>query len=128
MKNLKSSLIGFFMLLAVAAMAQDGQRNGGQQRSPEEQAKNMVERLDKQLKLSQSQKDSIFVYSLDLSKKQQDIFKNTEDRKAAFEKIQPIRQSTDAKIKSFLTSEQSKSYDLLQKEMQERRKQRQRSN
>lgn len=127
MKNLKSSLMGAFMLLAVTAMAQERQRNGGQQRSPEDQAKNMVERLDKQLKLSQSQKDSIYVYSLELSKKQQDIFKNTDDRKAAFEKLQPLRSSTDVKIKSFLNAEQSKSYDALQKEMLERRQQRQKS-
>lgn len=128
MKKLKSSLIGAFMLLTVTAMAQERQRNGGQQRSPEDQAKNMVERLDKQLKLSQIQKDSIYVYSLDLSKKRQEIFKNTEDRKAAFEKLQPLRTSTDIKIKSFLTPEQSKSYDLMQKEAQERMKQRQNSN
>lgn len=128
MKNLKSSLIGAFMLLAITTMAQERQRNGGQQRSPEDQAKNMVERLDKQLKLSQSQKDSIYVYTLDLSKKQQDIFKNTEDRKVAFEKLQPLRLTADEKIKSFLTPEQSKSYDLLQKEMLERRQQRQKSN
>lgn len=128
MKNLKSSLIGAFMLLAITTMAQERQRNGGQQRSPEDQAKNMVERLDKQLKLSQSQKDSIYVYTLDLSKKQQDIFKNTEDRKVAFEKLQPLRLTADEKIKSFLTAEQSKSYDLLQKEMLERRQQRQKSN
>ena len=80
------------------------------------------------LKLSQSQKDSIYVYSLELSKKQQDIFKNTDDRKAAFEKLQPLRSSTDMKIKSFLNAEQSKSYDALQKEMLERREQRQKSN
>jgi hypothetical protein len=128
MKKLKSSLIGAFMLLAVTAMAQERQRNAGQQRSPEDQAKNMVERLDKQLKLSQSQKDSIYVYSLELSKKQQDIFKNTDDRKAAFEKLQPLRSSTDEKIKSFLNAEQSKSYETLQKEMLERRQQRQKSN
>lgn len=128
MKNLKSSLIGAFMLLAITTMAQERQRNGGQQRSPEDQAKNMIERLDKQLKLSQIQKDSIYIYTLDLSKKQQDIFKNTEDRKVAFEKLQPLRLTADEKIKSFLTPEQSKSYELLQKEMLERRQQRQKSN
>lgn len=112
-------------LFATATVAQEKQNNPGWQRTPEDQAKNTVERLDKQLKLSQNQKDSIYVYALDLSKKQQDLFKNTDDRKAAFEKIQPLRQTTDAKIKSFLTPEQSKSYDILQKEMQERRQQRQ---
>lgn len=125
MKNLKSGLFGILMLLATATIAQEKQGNGGWQRAPEDQAKNTVERLDKQLKLSQSQKDSIYVYALDLSKKQQELFKSTDDRKAAFEKIQPIRLNTDAKIKSFLTPEQSKSYDILQKEMQERRQQRQ---
>lgn len=128
MKNLKAGLIGTLMLLAITTMAQERQRGGGQQRSAEDQAKNTIERLDKQLKLSQSQKDSIYVYALDLSKKQHDVFKSTEDRKLAFEKIQPLRQASDAKIKSFLTPEQSKSYDLLQKEMLERRQQRQKSN
>jgi len=125
MKNLKLALFGMMALFATAAVAQEKQNNPGWQRTPEDQAKNTVERLDKQLKLSQNQKDSIYVYALDLSKKQQDLFKNTDDRKAAFEKNQPLRQTTDAKIKSFLTPEQSKSYDILQKEMQERRQQRQ---
>jgi Spy/CpxP family protein refolding chaperone len=125
MKNLKLALFGMMALFATATVAQEKQNNSGWQRTPEDQAKNTVERLDKQLKLSQNQKDSIYVYALDLSKKQQDLFKNTDDRKAAFEKIQPLRQTTDAKIKSFLTPEQSKSYDILQKEMQERRQQRQ---
>jgi len=125
MKNLKLALFGMMALFATATVAQEKQNNPGWQRTPEDQAKNTVERLDKQLKLSQNQKDSIYVYALDLSKKQQDLFKNTDDRKAAFEKIQPLRQTTDAKIKSFLTPEQSKSYDILQKEMQERRQQRQ---
>lgn len=125
MKNLKLALFGMMALFSTATVAQEKQNNSGWQRTPEDQAKNTVERLDKQLKLSQNQKDSIYVYALDLSKKQQDLFKNTDDRKAAFEKIQPLRQTTDAKIKSFLTPEQSKSYDILQKEMQERRQQRQ---
>lgn len=125
MKNLKLALFGMMALFATATVAQEKQNNPGWQRTPEDQAKNTVERLDKQLKLSQNQKDSIYVYALDLSKKQQDLFKNTDDRKAAFEKIQPLRQTTDAKIKSFLTPEQIKSYDILQKEMQERRQQRQ---
>lgn len=125
MKNLKSGLLGIFMLLAITTIAQQKQGNGGQKRAPEDQAKNMIERLDKQLKLSQNQKDSIYIYAYDLAKKQQDLFKSTDDRKAAFEKIQPIRLTTDLKIKSFLTSEQSKSYDILQKQMQERRQQRQ---
>lgn len=68
MKNLKSGLFGILMLLATATIAQEKQGNGGWQRAPEDQAKNTVERLDKQLKLSQSQKDSIYVYALDLSK------------------------------------------------------------
>jgi len=125
MKNLKLALFGMMALFATATVAQEKQNNPGWQRTPEDQAKNTVERLDKQLKLSQNKKDSIYVYALDLSKKQQDLFKNTDDRKAAFEKNQPLRQTTDAKIKSFLTPEQSKSYDILQKEMQERRQQRQ---
>lgn len=125
MKNLKLALFGMMALFATATVAQEKQSNPGWQRTPEDQAKNTIERLDKQLKLSQNQKDSIYVYALDLSKKQQDLFKNTDDRKAAFEKIKPLRQATDAKIKSFLTPEQSKSYDILQKEMQERRQQRQ---
>ncbi|AIM35377.1 hypothetical protein ACFX5U_22195 [Sphingobacterium sp. SG20118] len=125
MKNLKSGLIATLMLLGVTVMAQEKQRNGGQQQSPEDQTKNRIERLDKELKLSQNQKDSIYVYALDLSKKQQEIFKNTTDRKAAFENIKTVRQSTDAKIKSFLNPEQSKSYDRMQEEMQQRRQQRQ---
>ena len=128
MNTLKSGLIGAFLLLGISVMAQDHQgRNAGMgQRSPEEQAKNRVERLDKTLKLSQEQKDSIYVYALDASKKQQELFKKSDDRKANFEEMKTLRQSSDSKIKSFLTAEQVTSYEQLQKEMQEKRQQRQR--
>lgn len=56
MKNLKLALFGMMALFATAAVAQEKQNNPGWQRTPEDQAKNTVERLDKQLKLSQNQK------------------------------------------------------------------------
>lgn len=126
MKTLKLSIVTAAMLFAITTIAQERPQGEMRQRTPEEQAKNTIERLDKQLKLSQTQKDSIYIYALDQSKKQQEIFKNSDDRKAAFEKMQSLRSNYDTKIKSFLNAEQLKSYETLQKEMQERRSQRQR--
>ena len=48
MKNLKLALFGMMALFATAAVAQEKQNNPGWQRTPEDQAKNTVERLDKQ--------------------------------------------------------------------------------
>lgn len=114
------------MFVAVVAISssyaqEQGPRQGG---TPEERTKMQVERLNKELNLSQAQQDSIYKYSLQTTKEQQTIMKTAGDnREAVREKMKPIREKNIAKIKSFLNEEQKAKYEDLQKQMQNRRKQ-----
>lgn len=113
----------FVALLAISSSyAQE--RGSGQGRSPEERTKMQVERLSKELNLSQAQQDSIYVHSLQAAKDQQEMMKNAGDDRASIrEKMKPIREKNSAKIKSFLNNEQKVKYDELQKQMQNRGRQ-----
>lgn len=113
----------FVAVLAISSSyAQErGPRQGG---TPEERTKMQVERLTKELNLSKAQQDSIYKYSLQTSKEQQELMKAAgDDREAAREKMKPIREKSMAKIKSFLNEEQKTKYEDLQKQMQNRRQQ-----
>jgi len=116
------------LFIATLSMAQQNRGRGGMRATPEERAKRSVEMLDKQLTLTQTQKDSIYQFSLNEAKEQQALFqgsKDGDDRKEGFEKMRALREKTQQKIKGVLTEEQQKAYDSLmeqrQKQMRERR-------
>lgn len=124
MKNRKKV---FFMLVAmmlVGAGMKAQTREGDRMRlSPEERTKRSVETLDKELKLTQTQKDSIYQFSLNEAKEQQSLFQERGDesnRRNNFEKMRGLRADTQQKIKGVLTEEQQKAYDVLIKEQQNR--------
>ena len=117
MKSLITSLV---LILSVAfASAQD--RGNRTQRNPEQMAKMQVERLTKELNLSQTQQDSIHKYVLSNAKEQQEIFKNAgDDRDAARKSIQSLREKHTQKVKSFLNEDQINKYDELAKQRGQR--------
>ncbi len=89
--------------------------------SPEERAKRMIEHLDKELKLTKVQKDSITKWNTSFSKEQQALFSDDkESREKRMEKFRAVREKQTAKIKSILTPEQAKKYDELNKRAGER--------
>lgn len=111
------------MIVALLAISSSyaQERGTGQVRSPEERTKMQVQRLTKELNLSQAQQDSIYKYSLQTAKDQQEMMKNAgEDRAAMREKMKPLREKSTAKIKSFLNAEQKAKYEEMQKQMQNR--------
>lgn len=113
MKNLLSLLFATILTIGVSVAQERGPR---QNRTPEEMAKNQVERLTEQLSLTKPQQDSILNYSLKVAKDQKAIFDAAgDDRQAAFEKMRTIREESNNKIKSFLTKEQVVKYDELLK-------------
>ena len=117
MKSLITSLV---LILSVAfASAQD--RGNRTQRNPEQMAKMQVERLTKELNLSQTQQDSIHKYVLSNAKEQQEIFKNAgDDRDAARKSIQSLLEKHTQKVKSFLNEDQINKYDELAKQRGQR--------
>lgn len=124
MKNRKKV---FFILVAMMLMAtgmKAQQRGGNRARlSPEDRAKRSVETLDKELTLTQTQKDSIYQFSLNEATEQQKLFQANGDangRRSNFEKMRNLRTDTQKKIKRILTEEQQKVYDVFIKEQQSR--------
>ena len=99
-------------------MAQPGQ--GGQQRSPEERAKQQTERLSERLKLNADQKSKVEAILL-AQGKSMDSLRNANgqggDRQQMWEKTRPIREQADQKINAVLTEDQKKEYVKAREEM-----------
>lgn len=118
----------FLMVIVILGMTSfaSAQQSRGMRMDPEQRAKRSVDMLNKELTLTQVQKDSIYAFSLDEAKKQQKLFQqgNANNRRDNFEKMQGIRQESQEKIKSVLTDEQQKAYDKLLQERQNRMKER----
>ncbi len=93
--------------------------------TPEESAKRASERLEKELKLSAAQKDSVYAYSLAQSKAMQQAFQNNRDgdRQQMGEKMRELRTQTDTKILSILDNNQKKAYTKLIEERANRMRQ-----
>ncbi len=126
---MKNGMLTLFAILFCTAISVAQERGNRQNRSPEERAKAEIERLQTTLDLSKSQQDSISYYILQANKQQRQVIEQAGgDRKAAFEKMRAQRETTQAKIKSFMTKEQVEKYDALQKERSQNRPQRQRNN
>ncbi|MBE8721446.1 hypothetical protein C4F40_12010 [Sphingobacterium sp. Ka21] len=123
MKNLMLVLVAIFLSASAAIAQERGNRQGpGQNRTPEERAKAEVERLNTALSLDQSQRDSIYTYSLQQSTAQQALFQQGDgDRDKRIEKMRSFREKYDTKLKSILTEEQIKKYEEIQKERSQRR-------
>ncbi|MCA5005390.1 hypothetical protein [Sphingobacterium bovistauri] len=111
------SLISILALVLSLGLANAQQGGNRPQRTPEEMAKMQMERLTKELNLSQTQQDSIQKYILSTSKEQQKIFREAGDnREAAMKSMQALREKQSLKVKTFLNEEQSKKYDELAKQ------------
>lgn len=108
--------------ILMVGISQAQERGGRQNRTPEEMAKMQVERLTEQLALNKTQQDSIYKYTLELSKSQREIMQSAGDnREGAMNKMRDLREAGDKMIKNFLTEEQAKKYETLAKERQQRR-------
>ena len=122
MKNLLSL---FFAMALTVGMSFAQERGSRQNRTPEEMAKMQVERLTEQLTLNKTQQDSVYKYALQASKEQRELMQNAgDDRQAAFQKMQGLREANEKKIKSFLTADQVAKYEEILKNRPQRGPQR----
>lgn len=93
--------------------------------SPEQQATQTVERLNKELKLTDKQKNELQEWFTDSFKKRNEEFqKKQEDREAMKEAMQKDRQETEARLKEILTGDQYKKYQENEKKRREELKER----
>lgn len=114
---MKQGLLTVATILVAVVVTFAQQRGGRGFGNPEENAKQNAERLEKELKLSSVQKDSVYAYSLAQSKAMQQAFQGGNgDRQQMMGKMRELREQTDKKILTVLDDNQKKAYEKLVKE------------
>lgn len=118
----KGIMVMATLMIWTISMATAQQRSR-MDRDPKEMAKNRVERLDKELKLDQAQKDTIYKIQLAQSEEMRQIFEGNRDggdREVMRAKMMEMREKTDKQIISILTEEQQTTYKKIQQEASQR--------
>lgn len=131
MKKILFLATTLLMFLALGVNAQ--QRGPREKLTPEQQATRMVERLNKELKLTDKQQTDLKTYFTDSFKKRNEALeKNKDNREGMRDQMKKDREATDAQLKKVLTAEQYKTYkaneEKRQKERQQQRGQGQQGN
>lgn len=124
MRNLKFLVICFFLSISIGH-AQQKQAGGMRDGDPTARAKSTVEKLHKELNLTQIQQDSIYNYIIqksNLRKAQASKSKEAVDKPRTDR--EDMREQHNTKIKSFLTKEQIEKFDAVEKQQNTRRAQR----
>ena len=77
---MKRSILTAMVLLAVSVTLSFAQQRGGGRGfgNPEENAKQTTEQLEKELKLTEAQKDSVYAHTLAQGKAMQQVFQNNQ--------------------------------------------------
>jgi hypothetical protein len=127
----KIILIFTVLLTSVVTYAQaDAKKMKQEQASPEERAQKTVDRLNKQVGLSEEQKTKIYDLAITRSKKMEEIKatykpkKNPDDRPMARKEIQECRKNYREGVKLVLTKEQKEKLKAKAKEKIDDRKER----
>lgn len=119
MKKLAITLVALFLLVGNVVNAQ--QRV---QRTPEERAKLQTEAMQKGLALTDEQTKKVLDLNLLLAKKMDSLRATMTpggDRTAMMEKMKPLNDLRDAKLKEILTKEQAEKYEANKAEYSGRR-------
>ncbi|MFI3288832.1 MAG: DUF4890 domain-containing protein [Rikenellaceae bacterium] len=109
----------FAMVAAITVTAQPqggGQRQGGQQGTPEEMAKMMVERMAEQLSLTEEQQTKIYDINLEFIESRN----SDSNERPSREEMEAARKGMTTKIKAVLTDEQATKYAEIEAKMSER--------
>ncbi|WP_257666612.1 hypothetical protein [Parapedobacter tibetensis] len=122
---MKGSILTVMVVLMAIGLSFAQQRGGRGFGNPEENAKRTSEQLEKELKLSAAQKDSVYAFTLEQSKAMQQAFQNNQDgdRSQMMGKMRELREQTDKKILSVLDDDQKKGYEKMVKERANRMRQ-----
>lgn len=134
---MKKVIVAFALLfgLSAAAVAQgqgkgkgqaksQGQGQGQGQKTPEERAKAISEKWQKELGLTDEQKQKFYDAKLGQLQKRKDILaKNNGDKKAAQAELKSNKEAFVSTVKSILSPEQYTKWEQKRKEMADKRKQ-----
>lgn len=112
-----------FMVLAFTVQAQD--RQPREKLTPEQQATRTVERLNKELTLTDKQQaDLKKFYTESFTQRAKTMEKNRDNREAMRETMKKDREATEAQLKKVLTEEQFKKYQENEKKRMQQRQNR----
>lgn len=112
--TIKSLLVACMVIFAVTASAQQGNGGPREQRTPEERAKMMTERMTESLKLDEKQAKEVYTINLEMAN-------NMGSDQASRTKAMEVRNEKIAKV---LTPEQAAQQAKMMSEMKERGAQR----
>ena len=115
---MKKTIIISMLLIATGSMSVMAQGGGFQQRTPEERLKQVHFKLDSAFKLDATKMalvDSVFLNSYIAADKMREEFMNSgsQDFQAMREKMQPINDARDAKLKPLLGDDNYKIWKEL---------------
>ena len=86
-----------------------------QKKSPEERAKQMTEKLDAKLNLTEKQESEIYQFNLDHSKKMEKMRSSNQDlKKSRMEDHKEMKADNEKKMEKILNTDQMKTYRQLQ--------------
>jgi hypothetical protein len=109
----------FVLLLSVFGYSQN---KDGMQRSPEERAKQVTDRLNKALVFTGGQDTLVYKAELDFFNSLEMFNKDIQNRESDMSKVRDIaKNELYSKMKIILTTEQLDKYDDLQKQMEKKR-------
>ncbi len=116
------------MMLFLAFTVKAQQKGPREKLTPEQQAARTVERLIKELQLTDKQQaDLKNWYTASFKQREENMQKNHENREAMREQMKKDREANDAQLEKVLTAEQYKTYkaneEKRMKEWQQRRRQ-----
>lgn len=116
------------MMLFLAFTVNAQQKGPREKLTPEQQAVRTVERLNKELQLTDKQQaDLKNWYTASFKQREENMQKNHENREAMREQMKKDREANDAQLEKVLTAEQYKTYkaneEKRMKEWQQRRRQ-----
>lgn len=112
---MRTVVMTIMLMLSIGMLS--AQERGRFNFNPEEMAKTQAEHLEKELKLTALQKDSVYKWSLEQARQQQALFQNSgQNREGMREKMTALREKTGAKISAILDEDQKTKYAKIQKE------------
>lgn len=120
----KIGLIVLTLCLSLSFVANAQHRGPREKLTPEQQATRMVERLNKELQLSDKQQTELKTwFTQSFTEQQTAMEKNKGNREAMHEQMKKQREATDAQLKKVLTAEQYKKYKANQEKREKEREQ-----
>lgn len=106
------------MLVCIPSFAQEKM----QQKTPEEKAKMISDKMKTELALTDEQYQKVQVINLDFATKSKDIKKEGTDKSAWAEKIKPLDEERTTALKGILTPEQFAKYESMKENMKSKMK------